>query len=100
MYRVLSEWCDMVMCVFKEWAVTEFLVVEKELGTNCHKRFKMYAMSELLIKAVSVVGLHELQVLRKGKWSSVTYDDALAGQQLQLFRHCFNMMMPCGQTIN
>jgi len=52
----------MVMCVFKEWAVTEFLVVEKE--------------------ALFVVGLHELQVLRKGKWSSVTYDDALSGQHL------------------
>jgi hypothetical protein len=53
----------------------------------------------LLIKAMFVVGLHELQVLRKAKWSSVTYD-ALAGQQLQLLRHCFNVMMPCGQMIN
>lgn len=56
-------------------------------------------MSLLLIKAVLVVGLLELQVLRKAKWSSVTYI-ALAGQQLQLLRHCFSVMMPCGQTVN
>jgi len=36
MCRVMSKWCDMVMCVFKEWAVTEFLVVEKESVTHVH----------------------------------------------------------------
>jgi len=35
----------MVMCVFKEWAVTEFLVVEKESVTHVHMQFKIYAMN-------------------------------------------------------
>ena len=94
MCRVLSKWCDMVMCVFKEWAFTEFLVVEKGSVTNNHKQFKMYAMSVLLIKEMFVVGLRELQALRKGRWISVTLDDAVAGQQLQLLRHCFSVMKP------
>jgi hypothetical protein len=56
----------MVMCV-QELVVTECLVVEKKLVTNIHKWFKLYAMSALLIKAMLVVGFHELQVLRKVK---------------------------------
>jgi len=84
----------MVMCVFKEWAFTEFLVVEKGSITNNRKQLKMYAMSVLLIKEMFVVGFRELQALRKGRWSSVTLDDAVAGQQLQLLRHCFSVMKP------
>jgi hypothetical protein len=36
MCRVSSKWCGMVMCVCREWAVTEFLVVEKESVTHVH----------------------------------------------------------------
>jgi hypothetical protein len=42
----------------------------------------MYTVLILLIKALSVVGLHELQVLRKDKQSS-EMSVALASQQQQ-----------------
>jgi hypothetical protein len=62
----------------KQRAVIEFLVAEKESVTNIHKRLKMNTKTMLLIKAL-LVGLHELRVLRKAKWISVTRV-ALAGQ--------------------
>jgi hypothetical protein len=40
---------------------------------------KSFMMPILLIEVLFIVGLHELQVLRKDKWSSVTCI-ALAGQ--------------------
>jgi len=67
---------------FKQRVITEFLVTEKELVTNIHKRLKVYTASTLLIKALLVFGLHELQVLRKAKWNSLTRN-ALTGQQQQ-----------------
>jgi hypothetical protein len=88
----------MVMYV-QELVVTEFLVVEKKLLTNIHKRIKLYALPVLLIKAMLVVEFRELQVLRKVKWSSVTCV-ALAGQQVQLLRNFLSVLVPCGQTIN
>ena len=39
---------------------------------NVHKRLEMCTVSMLLIKALLVVGLHELQVLRKARRISVT----------------------------
>ena len=38
---------------FKQWAVTEFSVAEKESVTNIHKGLKMYRVLVLLIKALS-----------------------------------------------
>jgi hypothetical protein len=84
---------------FKKWAVIEFLLAEKKSVTNIHKRLKMCSVSVLLIKAVLVVGLHELHVLAKAKQSSVMCV-AVAGQQQHLLRFCFNMLVPHGQTIN
>jgi hypothetical protein len=49
----------------------------------------MYTETMLLIKALSIVGLHEFRVLRMAKWSSVT-SLALAGQQEQSFRRFCN----------
>jgi hypothetical protein len=39
---------------------------------DIHKRLKMYTVPVLLIKALLVIGIHELQVLRKAKRSAVT----------------------------
>jgi hypothetical protein len=38
MHSRSSKWHGMVTC-FKKWAVREFLVAEKESGTNIHKQF-------------------------------------------------------------
>jgi hypothetical protein len=38
---------------FKQWAVTEFSVAEKESVTNIHKGLKIYRVLVLLIKALS-----------------------------------------------
>jgi hypothetical protein len=37
---------------FKQWAVTEFHVAEKESVANIHKGLKMYRVLVLLIKAL------------------------------------------------
>jgi uncharacterized protein YrrD len=65
---------------FRKGAVVEFLVAEKESVTNIHKWLKMHIVSMLLTKALLIVGLHELQVLRKPMHSTVMHI-ALAGQQ-------------------
>jgi hypothetical protein len=80
-------WCCDVR--LKQRAVTEFLVAENQSVTNIHRRLKMYMETVLLIKGLSVVGLHELRVLREAKRSSVTRL-ALAGQQQQSLRRCCN----------
>jgi hypothetical protein len=77
---------------FKQRAVTEFLVAEKESVMNMHKGLKNYTVSMLLIKALLVVVLHELQVLRKTKRSSVTRVAHACQQQLSL-RRCCNLLM-------
>jgi hypothetical protein len=74
----------------KQGAVIQFLVADKELVTNIHRRLKMYMETVLLIKAL-LVGIHKLRVLRKAKWSSVTFL-ALAGQQQQSLRRCCNVL--------
>jgi len=50
---------------FKVWAGFEFLLAEKELVTKIPSLLKMYTLSVLLLKALLVVGLYQLQVLRK-----------------------------------
>jgi hypothetical protein len=87
---VKMAWCGDVR--LKQWAVIEFLVAEKESVTNNHRRLKMYAETVLLIKALLVVGLHELWFVRKAKWSSVTRL-TLAGQQQRSLRPCCNVLM-------
>jgi hypothetical protein len=62
-------WCGDVLS--KQWIVIKILSAEKESVTNIHKRLEMCAVP-MLIKALLVVGLHELQVLRKAKQSSLT----------------------------
>jgi hypothetical protein len=52
----------------------------------------MYMVSMLLRKALLVIVLHELQVLKKAEQSSVLHI-ALASQQQESLRHCFNMLM-------
>jgi hypothetical protein len=51
----------------------------------------MYTETMLLIKALLVVELHELRVLKRAKRSSVTRL-ALAGQQQQSLRRCCNVL--------
>jgi len=46
-------------------------VAAKESVAHTHKRVEMCTVSKLVTKAPFVVGLHELQVLRKAKRSSV-----------------------------
>jgi hypothetical protein len=50
---------------FKLRADFEFLLAEKELVTKIPRFLKMHTFSVLLIKALVVVGLCQLQVLRK-----------------------------------
>lgn len=50
---------------FKLRADFEFLLAEKELVTKIPRLLKMYTFSVLLIKALIVVGLYQLQVLGK-----------------------------------
>jgi hypothetical protein len=50
---------------FKLRADFEFLLAEKELVTKIPRLLKMYTLPVLLIKALIVVGLYQLQVLRK-----------------------------------
>jgi hypothetical protein len=52
--------------------VIKFLSAEKESVMNVYKRLEMCAVPMLLIKALLVVGLHELHVLRKAKRGSLT----------------------------
>jgi hypothetical protein len=80
MFRGSSKWRS---AFFKQQAITELLVAAKESVTNIHKRIEMCIVSTLLTKALLVVGLHELQVLRKASRISVTRV-ALAGQQQKM----------------
>jgi hypothetical protein len=82
-------WCGDVR--LKQRAVIEFLVAEKESVTNIYRRLTS-TETMLVIKALLVVGLPELRVLRKAKRSSVTRL-ALAGQQQQSLRRCCNVLM-------
>ena len=49
--------------------LVKFLVAEKESATSS---YKMYTVSLLLTKALLVVGLYELQVLKKAQGSTET----------------------------
>ena len=64
---------------FKQLAVIDFLTAEEESVTNIYQQLQSAYGVGLLMKARSVIGLHELQVLRKVKWASVTHA-ALANQ--------------------
>jgi hypothetical protein len=50
---------------FKLRADFEFLLAEKELVTKIPRLLKMYTLSVLLIKALVVFGIYQLQFLRK-----------------------------------
>jgi len=63
-------WCGDVLS--KQWIVIKFLSAENESVMNVRKRSEMCAVPLLLINALSVFGLHEFQVLRKAKQSSLT----------------------------
>jgi hypothetical protein len=77
---------------FKQWAVTELLVAGKETVTNIQKRLKICTVSVLFIKALLVFGLHQLQVPRKARWTSVMPITLVCHQQLSL-RRCFSVLM-------
>jgi hypothetical protein len=77
---VKMAWCGDVR--LKQWAVTEFHVVEKESVTNIYRRLKICMETTLLIKALLVVALRKLRALRKAKRSSVMCH-SLAGQHQQ-----------------
>ena len=55
---------------FKLRADFEFLLAEKEFLTKIPRLLKMYTFSVLLIKALIVVGLYQLQVLRKALYDA------------------------------
>jgi hypothetical protein len=76
---------------FKQWAVTEFIVAEKESVTNIHKRLKIYTVLMLFIKALLVIGL-QIAGSEKGQMEAVM-GIVLAGQQELSLRHCFNVLM-------
>jgi hypothetical protein len=77
---------------FKQPAVTKFLWQRRNQYRTFISSYKMYMVSVLLIKVLLVIGLHELLVLRKAKWSSVMRV-TLAAQQQQLLRCCFSVLM-------
>lgn len=61
-----SKLLGIVMCSLKAGLLLKF-VAQKESLTNIRKRLKMYTMSVLLTISLTVVGLHELQVLKQAK---------------------------------
>jgi len=54
----------------------------------------------MLIKSLLVAGLHEWPVLGEVKWRSLLTWVALASQQQQSLRCCFNMLMNLFETTN
>jgi hypothetical protein len=56
-------------------------------------------VSTLLIEALLIVRLHDLQVLREARRSSATRV-ALAGQRQQSIRRCFNVLLNSFATAN
>lgn len=73
----LEAWC--VAVGFKQRINIEFLVAEKNSVADTHKGLKIYMVSFLLIKALLVVELHQLQTLRNAK-PSPAMGVARAGQ--------------------
>lgn len=80
-----------------EQLVIDFVVAEKQSVTIIYQQLKMYVALVLLIKALSVIGLHKLHVLRKAKWRSVT-NAALVSRQQRSLRHCFSMLVKSFET--
>ena len=71
---------------------------------NIHKRLKMYTVPVLLIKALLVIGIHELQIIRKAKRSAVTRV-SLASSKVVItdfssYRRVILVDMPRGKTVN
>lgn len=97
----------------KQWASLNFLWQEKKSVTNIHKQLQTVSVSELLIKALSLV-LHKLQVLRKAKRCSVIHSNSFTqNNQLTVDRKlaikgsgknsinvlgCFKGCVPCSLT--
>jgi hypothetical protein len=76
------------MCVWNNG----LLLNQEGISNEYSQAVKMYTDTMLVTKALLVIGLHELRLLRKAKWSSVT-NHALAGQQQQSLRRCCNVLM-------
>jgi len=66
---------------FKQWAVIEFLVAEKQSVMRIYKKLKnIYGVNAVHRGTVFVTGIHKMHVLKKAEQTSVMHV-ALADQQ-------------------
>jgi len=76
----------------KQNDVIEFIVAERELITNINKRLRMYMLWTLLIRALLVAGLHELQGLTMTKRRLAT--SIALGNNSKSLKCCFKAVFP------
>lgn len=103
MRRVSSNCCGMLMCIETVGCYWYLISYGREGINNKHlqevKKKNMYTVSLLLIKALLVVGLTISRFWERPSRASC-WRFALAGQQEQSLRHCFNMPMNSFEMIS